>query len=81
MYEVTITQTTRHTLSMEPQDFLDLMESVTGKKVDIDPEADQADQLYDMISESSEIMARILAHPDSEIEDDEITLDQLDSDA
>lgn len=81
MYSVTIVQTTRRTLTMEPQDFLDLMESVTGKKVNLDPEADQADQVYDMIDESSEIQDRIINHPDAEIVDDDLEVEELDSDA
>lgn len=79
MYQVEIIETVTRTLALPTvQDWLDLMSSVTGKIVELDPDADESDQLYDMINDSSEIMQRAIDHPDAEITDHDLNLEGID---
>lgn len=81
MYGITISKTVTYVIALERQELLDTMLDATGVPVALDSEADEADQLYDMINGSSEIMERLIKHPDVTVDNEDTVLDELDSDA
>ena len=81
MYGITISKTVTYVISLERQELLDAMLDATGAPVVLDPAADEADQLYDMINGTSVIMERLINHPDATVDNEDTVLDELDSDA
>lgn len=78
-YVLTVTKTITYSLEMSTADLLELAADVTGKPFVIDPEADEADQLFDLFADSSEILQRVINHPDTSLDEEQEELTELSS--